>query len=434
MLRTTVFLCALAACGDDDRPTPMNDAGAPRTDAGSNDAGPIGPTRTFQYRFVDRDDMPLEGVKVAIDSDRGRTEATSDAMGEVVMTVPYTEERFNFIAAKETYAVVARVRFAMADLPAPEADGFYRVEMGLVVAEPQMMTVTVSATGVPAGGRWCASVAKFVSLCAMEGMSIGGSGRYQGLEYSPTFTAAAFDPTGALVDVVEVPWTTDEPLRHVGAAVFDGMFEMPPTTTPITLTLPTDPMSPYRTATLDATWHGWIVGVTEGSNLAKTWLTNVVISDDEVTANLHSFAPAEDLVWAMAAYADFDDPVRTFRWWEANIEPGPIAVLDVPRVTAAAAWNGDVTWSEPATDVATYQVYYWNNADRLVASLIATETPARLPELPAAFDETTSFPFPGSTGQVQVGAARGQFTMTGTRDPLARNAEAALGPRAEITF
>jgi hypothetical protein len=434
MVRTIVSLCLLVACGDDSGPTPMNDAGGMRTDSGGSDAGPMGPIEMFQARFVDRDDMPLEGVKVAMDSDRGRVEATSDAMGEVVLNVPYTEARFNLIAAKEGYGLFARVRFARADLPPAEADGFYRIQLNEVVFEAPMMTVQVTATGVPAGGRWCASIAAFVSICAEEGMSLGGTGRYANLEYAPTLTAAAYDAGGALVDVAEVAWTTDEPLRHVAAVAFDGTFDTPPATTPVTLTLPTDPMSPYNTATLDPTWNGWIVGVSEGTNIAQTWLSNVTISETQITADVNAFAPADDLVWAMAAYADFEQPIRTFRWWENTIEPGPIAVFDAARVTASSTWDGDVTWTEPAPDVVVYQIFYFNNANRLVATLLANETPARLPELPTGFDQTMSFPFPGSTGTVQVSAVRGGFFEMGTRDPAARNAEAALGPRAEITF
>ena len=200
------------------------------------------------------------------------------------------------------------------------------------------------------------------------------------------------------------------------------------------MALPEDTTSPFRTATLDADWQGWIVGVEPGNHLSRTAITDFEVSGATATFNLHVFdLPAGELLYAIAAYADYMEPVRTFTWFSAD--PGnELSFLDAPTVETASSFHGEVAWAAPSDDVDDYVVLY-NEALRNVAVLITPEPRAVMPQLPSAYDDAVSFPFPDGAGYVQVIARRGDRPPSDTAsDPYAVDGTAATGPRRAITF
>jgi hypothetical protein len=430
-----------AGCGDDDGRLPAIDGGP---DIGSDSGVDSGPATAFtiRMRFLDAaDDSPLADVKLAVDTGRGRFEGTSDTAGEVTLDVDHSGEAYSAIAALEGYTMAAITGFGLTESQLGREDGDVRVvylaELAPDVTDP--VRVVVSATGVPAGGRWCSGVGRWITVC------FGETGRFQqnGVSravadevLSDYVTGYAFDASGTLVDFDTADYVVDAVGNRNASIAFDGALDDTPVTRDITLTLPAAPESPFRTMTLDAEWQGWAAVVEPGTYLSRGALTNVQIMPDRVTFTVSTFPVAgDDLVWALAAYASFTDPIRTFRWFSAEPTADTLEFLDVPRVTAGDRWDGEVTWTAPAADVDNYVVDYYNNADRAVARMRAPGSPAQLPALPTGYDPEVSFPFPDAAGYVQVRALRGDIPPDDTApDPYRVDGELATSARHPIVF
>jgi hypothetical protein len=204
----------------------------------------------------------------------------------------------------------------------------------------------------------------------------------------------------------------------------------------MTLTLPTDAMSPFRTEMLDDTWQGWLTAVDPTTYLQRSALTNVEVMADRITMTVNTFpVTGDELIWAVAAYADFTDPVRTFRWFSAEPSEDTVSFLDAPRVTAGDTYDAEIEWSAPATDVTGYQVQFLIGGFRTAISMVALTPYATLPALPSAYDPEVSFPIAGARGDIRVAAGRGASgPMDMMANPFRFDGERALGPRRMITY
>jgi len=427
--------------GERGRTDAGRDGGMGGGDGGADAGLPDGVYR-MQLRFLDPDDNPIEAVKHGVDTDMGRFEAISDAAGEITLDIEYRDDLFSGISAKEGYTIAAAVDYTFAELPGLdlEMDGDFRiVRLGLMNPDSGVLArLAVAATGVPAGGRWCSGTGAWFTQCFAEGASYNQSIDRATLDrlLSDHLTGFAFDAAGALVDFEEATWTEASDGSRVVTIAFDGTFDTPPTSRDVTLMLPADGASRFLIDDLDTDWQGWIAAVEPGSHVSRAALTNVQIMVDRVTMTLNTFpVTGDELVWAVAAYADYSEPVRTFHWYSAPPTGDTFDFLDGPRVMLGDTYDAEIRWSEPAADVEAYFVQYLNNANRLTINLRTRGTAARLPALPTGYDRSFSFPFEGAAGDVRVVAVRGTLPPDDSAtDPYRVDGEAATGPRSPITF
>jgi hypothetical protein len=394
-------------------------------------------TRTLRARFLDADDGPVAGVHVAIDTDLGRVEGQSDAAGEVTIDYRYMVDSTDFVAALEGYRIVA---VTDAGYMEPEAaDGF--AEMAMIELDADLgaaINVRVGATGVPTGGRYCVGLVAHYVACQDEGAVWSQSLREGTIAdiVADYVYGYAFDDAGALYDFAPADWSVNVDGDRSATLAFDGTFDETPMERDITINLPTDPESPFRTEMLDETWQGWVAAVEPTTHLARSALTMVSIGTDTVTARVHFFPVAGDeLVWATGAYANIGDFARSFVWYSGDLPAGAIEVLDLPRVRSGSTWTDEFEWTAPASDVDSYGVTYTNNAGVVVIQLRTTATFGAVPALPSAYDETVAFPFPGAPGELQVLAIRGDVPPDDmATDPYRVDGEASWSLRHPFVF
>jgi hypothetical protein len=177
------------------------------------------------------------------------------------------------------------------------------------------------------------------------------------------------------------------------------------------------------------------VAVEPGTHLNRSALTMVSIGADSITMRAHAFpVTGDELVWAAAPYASLTDAARTFVWY-SSMPSSPIEILDLARVRSGDVWTDEFEWTAPATDVERYIVQL-NNAGGLVVAQMTTENShAQIPSLPAAYDTSISFPFPGAPGYAQVLSVRGVVPPDDTAtDPYRVDGEASTSLRHPITF
>lgn len=430
----------LAACGDDGRVPPADtgttDTGVV-TDTGAPDTSGPGTAQTAMLRAIDQDDNPLEGVKVAIDTDLGRFEGETDAAGEVMIPFRYMEDSIDTIAALEGYRIVGRV-----DSPyeAPDtADGFG--EVTLFELDPDLgdrVRVVARATGVPAGGRWCVGIVSFFMPCLAEGAA--WDNRLGVRQFEDTIQdyvyGYALDDTGALYDFARADWTVAADGGRSLTLAFDGTLDETPMERDITINFPSDAESSYRTETLDEDWQGWLIAVEPGTYLPRSALTMVAAGADSVTARVHYFPiTGDELVWAAAPYVSQADAARSFIWYSGMPADAPIDILDLPRVRAGTAWTDEFEWTPAAADVDNYFAQFYSNGGVVVISIGSNRTVATVPALPTGYDTSVSFPFPGAPGELQVLGIRGDPPPDDTAsDPYRVDAEASWSLRHPITF
>jgi len=406
------MVCVLlaAACGDDSDP-PATDSG-PGDDAGSVE-GDGGEASVFvaELGYVDSEGEPLEGVHVAVDSDLGRVEGESDADGRLTLEIPYVEEGFSYIVALEGYTILAfPEQGTIEDFEAGLVDGVNVVTLADVVpATGDTFRLRVTASGVPEGGFWCSGFGSWTVQCPDDpdsSIDFNAPTVQLGTAYHDGVTAFAFDADGGIYDFVEAEFTIDGDNRSA-SVVFDGELPSEPRVREMEVLLPEDAETPFRTMDLPPRWTGWIAAVDAESQLARGVPADLQILDDRITMTMNLFEPEEGMLWAMAPYASFMGPIRTFRWFSEEPTEDALSFLDVARVESGDAWNGEITWTEPAADVERYVVTYLNNASRVVIQAVTRTPSVQLQELPSAYDREVSFPFAGAPGSVQVQAVRG---------------------------
>ena len=209
-------LALVGACGDDDGSSPGEDAGSSVEDAGSTeDAGraDAGPVETFElaFRFVDLDGEPLEGVWAVGRSDAGRVVGQSDAGGEVTLSVPYEVAVFDALVALEGYRILANLGFAPEGFDAERGeDGVVELTLAPISSEPgETFTLRVQATGVPEGGRWCAGLSSWLTVCNPAGEVFETTQPVDGIgaTFHDGLTGYTLDAAGELVDFVEADYT-----------------------------------------------------------------------------------------------------------------------------------------------------------------------------------------------------------------------------------
>ncbi len=434
-----VLSCLWAGCGDDgrmltDSGTVMDSGTSPDGSMPDGTAG--GTMRTAKLRFIDQDDAPIEGVMVAIDTDMGRVEGTSDAAGEVEIDYRYMNDSTDLIAALEGYGISAFV-----DRPWEEpmaADGFTEItlnELGPDLGD--MIHVVASATGVPTGGRWCVALISYYNVCQDEGVAWDQRLRMGQIAdgVQDYVYAYALDDTGALYDFARGDWSVSADGSRSVTVDFDGTFDVTPVEQDYTINLPSDPESAYRTETLDETWQGWVGAVEPGTHLNRSAITMLSLGTDTITMRVHSFpVMGDELVWAAAPYANVTDGARTFEWY-SGMPPTTIDILDLARVRSGTVWTDEFEWTESATDVERYVVQMQNGGGLVVLGMTTTNTHAQVPALPSGYDTTVTFPFPGAPGNVQVLALRGDIPPDDmASDPYRVDGEASFSLRYPITF
>jgi hypothetical protein len=426
-------------CGDDG--TMMTtDSGTPDTgsppDSSAPDAPGGGTMRTAMIRVLDQNDAPVEGAMVALDTDRGRFEGTTDAAGEVTIDYRYDIDSTDAIVALEGYRIWASVDRAYME---PEsADGY--VEVVIAELDPDLgdtVRLIAGATGVPTGGRWCVSLFSFFEACQDEGATWDNRvemGRFADIVQDYVY-AYAYDDAGALYDFARADWTVMPDGNRSVTVDFDGTFDVTPVEQDFTLNLPADAESPFRTETLDETWHGWVLAVEPGTHLSRSALTMVALGTDSITMRIHTFpVMGDELIWAAAPYVNFADPARTFIWYSA-MPSSPIDFLDLARVRSGDVWTDEFEWTAPATDVDRYLVQLINNGGVVVAQIATTNTYAQIPALPAGYDTSVSFPFPGAPGHAQILSVRGDLPPDEmATDPFRVDGEASTSLRYPIAF
>ena len=407
-------LVSFFGCGDDDAPA---DAGLPDEDSsqpidGAADTG-SGQRATFDLRCVDIDGNPLADVWVAVASDADRVEGQSDAAGELTLEVPYEEDSFRAVLALEGYTVLANEAFTIADIDGERGNDGY-VELTLTEVSPDVETVRMrlSATGVPSGGRWCAGIGSWFANCTGEGQPVDFRVPVSeiGTRYFDELTGYAVAADGTLVDFLEAEYTVSDGERNVVLAFDTDLPEH--RTRSLTIMLPEDPMSPFRTEELDTGWHGWVAVVSADHQLARGAPSNLQFLEDRITLDLHIFEHESGLTWGLAPYANLGQQARTFRWFAEEPTEDVLSFMDTARVTNGSAYTDRFEWTEPESDVDRYQLIFRNNAQRVVLSALSRTNSFELLTLPDGYDREVSFPFPGASGTVQVLANRGTIPMS----------------------
>jgi len=445
---TLVSLLLVAGCGDDDRPAAGTDAG-PRADSGGS-TGDGGGTAmmTIRRRLLAAAPTvaartPIEGVHVAFDLAGARYEGTTDAMGNVDVMMPRATTIDAATAAKERYSIVTELDGPGVAVGAPaESD---RVDVVLFPTTPagNDVRVLLNATGVPTGGRWCAGPAEWYATCADEGMRIDVTVGDDSIE--PRVTAIAIDASGAAVDFAEATLAGTGTADHTATFAFDGTPAVTPITRTVTLQLPSDPASIYRTAgLLEPDEARPFIAVEPMTHLMRSVVTPRTRAADgssySMTVTVFP-APGDPPVWAMAAYTAPRGEAFGYRWFAGDLDQPSYTLLDGPRVTgrpAMGVYTFAYTWTA-STGADRYALQLVNNAGTVVWAVFTTRTmDIQLPALPTGYDMSVSFPFAGANGYAQVRALRGTLpdratAMAGT-EPFRVDADVTLGPREPITF
>ncbi len=440
-LQSLLLASSLVAvgCGDDDPPPadsgPIGDTGT--ADTSTPDSSGPGTTQTMRARYLHADDTPVEGVMLAIDTDLGRFEGVSDAAGELVLEYRYMTDSTDLIAALEGYRILAIVD---APYEAPNAaDGFREVTM--IELAPDLgdtVRLFANATGVPTGGRWCVAMLAYYTPCQDEGVT--WDNRVGVRQFEDTIQdyvyGYALDDTGALVDFGRADWTVMPDGGRTVTLAFDGTLDETPTERDVTLNLPSDTESSFRTETLDESWQGWIVAVEPGTHLSRSALTTTSVGTDAITTTIHYFPVTDDeLVWALAPTINPAESVRTFHWFSSTPADAPLDFLDVARMRSGAVLTDEFEWTVPATDVDRYLLRLMNAAGIVAIGLGTTNAFATVPALPSGYDTSVSFPFPGAPGLAQVIALRGEGPPDEmATDPYRVDADASTSLRHPFTF
>ncbi|MBW2522875.1 MAG: hypothetical protein JRI23_01805 [Deltaproteobacteria bacterium] len=431
-------LCAVVAagvllggCGDSDEEGGTGGVGA----VGGAGGAPAA-TKVLSLRFVDttsETERPIGGMMVAADVGDERVEQESGPAGYAYLRVPYRSgESVDWIAAHPDYGVVASVA---ADLDDPAWDEV--VEIRLVAFDAPAATeipVRVVPQGVPEGGSWCAGLGSWIGGC------LSGSQEFNfSLEewYVQDFvTAIARDENGAVVEFVRAPLEPSGNGR-LASVTFDGASDVDPVTKSFTLMLPDDPESPFRTETLDLDWTGWAVSAERGTYLSRGWSHDVDQGVDSLTFDMTEFPTAGgDQLYAMAIYANYSDPVRTFRWLSAELQPGTFEFLDVARITDAELATGPITFTEPEGAERYTLVFDLPNGKTVMTMETPVGGQVQLPAFPSGYDPAEGPSPPGTPGELWVLATQGEMPdeTSPVDEPYAVDGQASFSVRRTINF
>ncbi|MBW2525842.1 MAG: hypothetical protein JRI23_16785 [Deltaproteobacteria bacterium] len=411
--------------------------------AGAAGAGGGGEHKLVELRLVEPGPdgvTPVEGVIVAAESEGRRVERITGPAGYAHIFVPYTEgAAFDWIAAKRGHVVVAAVGI---DLDDPGLDVEQEVFLpSLTPPDDPVLSVRVSAANVPIGGSYCVGYGAWLMECS-SGVELLTVAVPQSL-VQDQLVAMARNDAGEPIEMVVVTIQGDGASR-TASVVFDGSSEVSPLTNAYRLEIPGEPESPFRTTDLDPDWSGYLVGVEADTFLVRSATHGFEPGPGGEAYNLRftEFPPSSgSLTYAMAVYADFMAPIRSFRWFANKPSPGSLTFLDASRLsTVGATYRDDFELTEaPGAD--SYHLVFSDGSGRTVARLQAPPgAPARLPDLPEAYTAGLDFPSAGDAGFVQVIATQGPapsavlLDMLRSSDDFAANAQASWGPREAISF
>lgn len=443
---TFVSLALLVGCGDDDGPAPRPDAGPPVDGSSDSDAGSM--MMTVRRRFLAdaptaAERTPIEGVRAAFDLGGARYEGVSDAMGNLDVVMPRAATIPAATYAKERYAILTRIDGP--GVPVGSSSVGDRMDVILFPTTPTGSDVRVilSATGVPAGGRWCAGPGEWYAVCVAAGDRVDVT--IDSLAIRTRVTGVAIDAGGAVVDFAEATLTGTGAADRSATIAFDGTPAVTPMTRTVTLQMPADVASVYRTtALIDPDEARPFIAVEPTTHLLRSAVTSRTRAADGSSYSMTVTwfpAPGESPVWAMAAFTAPSGEAYAYRWFAGQVDQPSYTLLDGPRITgrpAAGVYTFPYTWNTtPGAE--RYVLNLVNNAGRIVW-IVATLATAgvQLPALPAGYDRTVSFPIEGANGYAQVRAVVGTppdpaVARPGV-DPYRVDAQSSLGPREPITF
>lgn len=440
-----ISLLFVAGCGDDDGPAPGADAGITADGGVFADGGAAMMTirrRALADAPTAAARTPLEGVRVAFDLDSVRYEGVSDASGNVDVVMPRAATIPAATFAKERYTIITRIDGP--GVPVGASGVSDRLDVVMYPTTPAAdVRVTVNATGVPAGGRWCAGLAEWYSACVAEGTSVDV--RLPEDSFRGRTTGIALDATGAVVDFAEAPLAGTGAADRTATIAFDATPAVAPMTRTVTLRMPADAASVWRTtALLEPDEARPFIAAEPTTHLLRSVVTGRMRATDATSYSMTVTwfpAPGAPPVWAMFAYAAPGGDAFAYRWFAGAVDQPSYSLLDGPRITgrpAMGVYTFPYSWAAvPGAERYTLQLV--NNAGTVVWTVsIPATTGVQLPALPTGYDPTVSFPFEGANGYAQVRALVGTApdpaaAMAGT-DPYLVDAQVTSGPREPITF
>lgn len=413
-MRYSITLCVvlgLCACGDDDGGTDAGtDAG---TDTGGTDAdmdaegqdAPIDAdveTTEVMLRFLDsaNDDAPLADVKVRSEANGVVAEAISGSDGIGTIAIPAAiGETATSTVALEGYVILTIYEGEITDEGTTEP---LDVQLSPIVTEIENVQFTINATGIPEGGRICASLDNW-SLCSED----PDQWRYMvpADRIGDSVNVFAIDDSDQAMDFAVVDIPEGETTVSVD---FDGTFDADPERRTVTLELPTRML--FQEFDLDSVlvWQGWFgVADTERQQFWST-ATNVQRVGSNLTADVAIVNPPAGIEFNYGSA--FFTNLTGFAGFTNQLQPtdpgNTITVMDVAELDSGDRLDGAISFTAPTAPdgmEVEYNLALRNSARRFFWNIRTQgSTTITAPELPSEYDREVSFPFEGSMGSFLI--------------------------------
>ena len=371
-------------------------------------------------------DAPVPAAAVAVDTPSGRTETQADDQGVARIAVEPDAEWVTVTVAKEGYLpLLTYYRMTVETIDAIIAANGDFVMCTTPIADivqPRYMTITVSATGVPEGARWHASIDGAGGQRAMLPDEVLSFPWVEEGSEPVTLLGALVervpdpDRPEAMTELVlqEIPDTLED--RSV-VVEFDGVSETEPITVrDVTLLLPEDEQSLFRTLGLIHSeelfaweretflWCGFSLNYREAADRVTVDVAYLPLAD-------------EDLLWSFRLWPATTDGSSPWSqgWLSAAPEPGAeIQVIDVPRLSSPVGEPATLgsTFSWQPVEGSEEEVLWISSRTRsLWAVLSFGQSTVELPDLPSGYDESADWPAEGSAGFFGVSVVRNPILL-----------------------
>jgi hypothetical protein len=386
-------------------------------------------TLSFDYLVLERTPEgragdPIEGGAIAVDTPAGRAEYQTDANGLARIEVARDAAWFTFTIARAGYGVVSLFHATGEDLEfwlEPEGRIETLLEPLVEPAEPDVVEITVTAAGVPAGATWCVSASPFEITC---GDALADATFLRERTEDPVRVIGfVIDLSGAFANLVEdeLPdGQTDSSIELDFAAAGPAT----PTSIALTIELPADPESVLRTQGVVTDLLLPVFAMEPATYLVRGGSTGHAIAGDgaSIAMDLSWFQPeGSQPIFGFALYPDDSYGAYAYRWFSTALAAGVYDVIDIPRISSpseAPTLGSTFTWQRIA-GVDRYAVLITSAAGEQVlwTALTDHEVTLTLPELPSTYDPTDDWPVDGRGG-FRVFAWQAPFAVPDPTDPL----------------